>query len=119
MANEGMLGRTRISGENAATDDHPVIIHALPLNSGVAEALAPGLIMERAGDGTYQPYDKAGGGTPRAVVNEPCDPTGGSAETSAKCVVHGCVKTRLLHTSGGPADADDLAALMDCGVFSA
>ena len=31
MANEGMLGKTKISGEKAATDDHPVIIHALPL----------------------------------------------------------------------------------------
>jgi hypothetical protein len=118
MANEGFLGKTKITGEKAATDDHPVIIHALPLDDSVTGPLAPGLLMERTDSNTYQPYDPAGGAKPCAVVNEPCDPTGDNPETSAKCIVHGCVKTRLLQVGSDPADADALAALMDCGIFA-
>lgn len=116
MANEGFLGRTKISGEKAATDDHPVIIHALPLDESVADALAPGLLMERTATNTYKPFDPDGGGAPCAVVNEPCDP---AVETSVKCIVHGCAKTRLLTAGADPADAAAIAALMDCGIFAA
>ncbi|MDR2504314.1 MAG: hypothetical protein LBD82_08070 [Deltaproteobacteria bacterium] len=134
MANEGVLSRTKISGEKAATDDHPVIIHALPLDENVIKQLPPGLIMERTAAGAYRLYDPGNGltcavlddaGAPTgdvipakpclAVVNEPCDP---ETETSAKCVVHGCVKTRLLQTGEDPANAGALEALADCGIFA-
>jgi hypothetical protein len=131
MANEGVLGKTRISGEKAATDDHPVIIHALPLDASVTDPLAPGLLMERTASNTYQPYNPSDDqpGDPHgdppvdpqninvlcAVVNEPCDP---AVETSAKCIVHGCAKTRLLSVGGAPADAAAIAALMDRGIFA-
>ena len=140
MANEGMLGKTKISGEKAATDDHPVIIHALPLDASVTAPLPVGLLMARvkASDSyVYKPYVPAptakwavnytvaeedvlalAGALPCGVVNEPCDPTGTSAETSAKCVVHGCVKTRLLKVGAGPADDDAIEMLRLAGIFA-
>jgi hypothetical protein len=140
MANEGFLGKTKLSGEKAATDDHPVIIHALPLDESVTEPLPVGLLMARvtvAGGYAYKPYAPTPGalwdvtvevaegdaltlpgGLPCAVVNEPCDPTGTSAETSAKCVVHGCVKTRLLKVGEGPADAEAIEKLRQSGIFA-
>ena len=140
MANEGFLGKTKISGEKAATDDHPVIIHALPLDASVTAPLAAGVIMARvkAGDAyVYKPYVPAPtakwavnytvaeedvvalpGALPCAVVNEPCDPTGESGETSAKCVVHGCVKTRLLKVGAAPADAEAIEKLRQSGIYA-
>ena len=144
MANEGFLGRTKISGEKAATDDHPVIIHALPLDASVTEPLPVGLLMARvkitvgqdvsyvykpyaptAGALWDEDYEVAEGDTvtlvgalPCGVVNEPCDPTGTSAETSVKCVVHGCVKTRLLKVGADPADAEAIEKLRQVGIFA-
>jgi hypothetical protein len=140
MANEGFLGKTKISGEKAATDDHPAIIHALPLDASVTALLPVGTLMARVkvdADYKYKPYDpeptavwdtdytvaeediiSLPGALPCAVVNEPCDPTGESAETSAKCVVHGCVKTRVLKVGAGPADADAIEKLGQCGIFA-
>jgi hypothetical protein len=140
MANEGFLGKTTLSGEKVATDDHPAIIHALPLDVSVTAALPVGTLMARVkveDDYKYKPYVPAptaewainytvaeddvialSGALPCAVVNEPCDPTGTSAETSAKCVVHGCVKTRLLKVGGAPADADAIEKLRQCGIFA-
>lgn len=112
MANEGVLGKFKVEGEKAATDDHPVIIHALLLDSGVTGVLPAGLLLERTGAGDYQPYSS---GTPCAVVNEPCD---SAVESSAKSVVHGCVKARLLKTGTNAADDAAIAALMDHGVFA-
>jgi hypothetical protein len=141
MANEGFLGRTKIGGEKAATDDHPAIIHALPLDESVTGPLPVGTLMERVkvdeNSYAYKPYVPAptaewatnytvaeedvialSGALPCGVVNEPCDPTGTSAETSAKCVVHGCVKTRLLKVGAGPADADAIEKLRQSGIFA-
>jgi hypothetical protein len=137
MANEGVLGKTKISGEKAATDDHPAIIHALPLDESVTEPLPVGTLMARVkadADYKYKPYAPAPeavwdtdytvaeediislpGALPCAVVNEPCDP---SVETSAKCVVHGCVKTRLLEVGGASADADAIEKLRQSGIFA-
>jgi hypothetical protein len=140
MANEGFLGKTIISGEKAATDDHPAVIHALPLDESVTAPLPVGLLMERvkAGDGyAYRPYTPTpdaqwdgtievtegdtltlSGGLPCAVVNEPCDPTGANGETSAKCIVHGTVKARLLKVGSAPADAEATEKLMQSGIFA-
>jgi hypothetical protein len=141
MANEGFLGKTAISGEKAATDDHPAIIHALPLDESVTDPLPVGLLMERVetspGVYAYKPYVPGAGALwaenyvvtegdtvtlsgalPCGVVNEPCDPTGTSAEKSAKCVVHGCVKTRLLKVGAGPAVEDAIEKLRQSGLFA-
>ncbi|CAK7024574.1 MAG: hypothetical protein DELT_02527 [Desulfovibrio sp.] len=118
MANEGFLGKTTISGEKAATDDHPVIIHALTLASDVTAPLKPGEILKRVEDsGTYvyKPWAPGDTEAPRAVVNEPCDP---AVETSAKSVVHGCVKTRLLSAGGAAADYAAIEKLFDTGIYA-
>jgi hypothetical protein len=115
MANEGMLGKTTIGGEKWEREDHPVIRHALPLDSSVTQKLPAGLVMERMASGLWRPYSVAGGGVPRAVVNEPCDP---AHENSAKCVVHGCGKLTLLQVGANPADAATIDALFDRHIYA-
>lgn len=118
MANEGFLGRTKIGGEKAATDDHPVIIHALPLASDVTGPLKPGEILKRvevSGASFYKPWAPGDTEEPRAVVNEPCDP---AVEASVKAVVHGCVKTRLLAADGAAADSAAIEKLFDTGIYA-
>lgn len=118
MANEGVLGKTTIRGERAATDDHPVIIHALTLANDVAAPLAPGEILKRVSSGgaySYKPWAIGDTEAPRAVVDMPCDP---ETETSVKAVVHGCVKTRLLSAGGAAADADAIEKLFDTGIYA-
>ena len=118
MANEGFLGRTTISGERAATDDHPVILHALPLASDVTAPLKPGEILKRVEAGgiyTYKPWQPADTEAPKAVVDMPCDP---AVETSVKAVVHGCVKTRLLTAAGAAATEAAIEKLSDTGIYA-
>jgi hypothetical protein len=129
MANEGFLGKTQISGERAATDDHPVILHALPLDASVTEPLPVGTLMRRVtlshGDDpvifdgyAYKPFAATDTDPPCAVVDKPCDPTGDSAETSAICIVHGCAKTRLLKVGAAPATEEVIGKLMQSGIFA-
>ena len=125
MANEGFLGRFEIGGELAATDDHPAVIHHLPLSKDALDSPIPvGTLMKRvaATDGeeiseiAYAPFlSTDSDATPIAVVNAPCDKN----ETSAFCVVHGCVKARLLKTGDGKTPtAAQLAKLFDAGIFA-
>lgn len=117
MANEGMLGKFTLTGEKAATDNHPVIIHVLPLAKGVTEQLTPGTILKRVKEDdsyVYGIWVSGDSESPKAVVNEPCDP---SVEASAKAVIHGCVKTQLLVENGG-ADATAFVKLSDTGIFA-
>ncbi len=44
--NEGFLGKYTFGGERAATDDHPAVIHYLPLAASVAEKLDVGLLLK-------------------------------------------------------------------------
>jgi hypothetical protein len=129
MANEGFLGKTKISGERAATDDHPAIIHALPLDASVAAPLAVGTLLRRVTNShgtetvvfdnyTYKPYAAADTVLPAAVVDVPCDPTGASAETSAICVVHGTVKARLLKVGSAAAGEEVIGKLAEAGIFA-
>lgn len=126
MANEGFLGRTKISGEKAATDDHPAIIHALPLADSVSAPLETGTLMGRVEikeeglvvDYAFAPWSDADAELPCAVVNEPCDPTGSSAEQSAKCLVHGCVKTHLLKVGNSAASPVAIEKLKQSGIFA-
>ena len=46
--NEGFLGKHTLSGERAATGDHPVVLHHLPLSASAKAAVIPvGTVMKR------------------------------------------------------------------------
>lgn len=125
--NEGHLGKFSFGGERAATDDHPVIIHYLPLAATVTAALEVGTLLQRVDVADSSPADVAyapflatdAAAVPCAVVDLPCDPTGDKGEKSAACVVHGTVKTRLLKTGDNQAPTGaQLAKLAERGVFA-
>lgn len=134
MANEGFLGKHSLGGERAATSDHQVVVHCLPLSaSAKTKALPVGTVLKRVdvteteGETTkvvgvaWEPLLSTDAATvmPAAVVDSPCDPTGESAETSALCVVHGGVKARLLVTGDDKALTDlQIALLMERGIFA-
>lgn len=126
MANEGFLGKHTIGGERAATSDHQVVLHYLPLSESAKAALIPvGTVLKRVegaeGSVTWEPLLSSDETTvmPAAVVDSPCDPTGESAETSALCVVHGGVKARLLKTGDDKPLTDiQMALLMERGIFA-
>lgn len=132
--NEGFLGRHVLSGERAATGEHPVILHHLPLSEKARAAAIPvGTVMKRVDVmGEEDESDTVVGAAwepllstdeaavmPVAVVDAPCDPTGENGEISALCVVHGCVKSRLLKTGDNKALTEvRLAQLAECGVYA-
>lgn len=138
MANEGYLGKHSIGGERAATSDHQVVLHYLPLSTSArAKAIPVGTVLKRVdvtettGEGessvttvvgaAWEPLLSTDAATviPAAVVDNPCDPTGESAETSALCVVHGGVKERLLKTGDDKPLTDiQVALLMERGIFA-
>lgn len=138
MANEGFLGKHSIGGERAATSDHQVVLHYLPLSEAArAKAIPVGTVLKRVdatettGEGdaavttvvgaAWEPLLSTDAATvmPAAVVDSPCDPTGESAETSALCVVHGGVKARLLKTGDDKPLTDiQMALLMERGIFA-
>ena len=97
MANEGYLGKHTLSGERAATGDHPAVLHHLPLSASAKAAVIPvGTVMKRVdvtettGEGesavtkvvgaAWEPLLSTDAATvlPVAVVDTPCDPTGRS-----------------------------------------
>ena len=125
MANEGFLGKHVLKGERAATDDHPVILHHLPLSEECRTAVIPvGTVMKRVENdddtAAWEPLLSTDEGIePVAVVDNICDPTGESAETSALCVVHVVVKARLLKTGDDKPLTDiQIAILGEHGVFA-
>lgn len=123
MTNEGFLGRHVIKGERASTGDHPLILHALPLADGLTGILEPGTLMKRVEvkedsklvGYVYAPLAADDTEPPCAVVDEPCDT---EHETSAKCVVHGCAKTRLLKIGAAAADPVAIERLRMAGIFA-
>lgn len=133
MANEGFMGKHVLDGERAATGDHPVVLHHLPLSATAKAAVIPvGTVMKRVdvteGEGdsakvvgvAWEPFLSTDAATvlPVAVVDTPCDPTGG--ENSALCVVHGGVKNRVLKTGDGKALTDiQTAQLVEHGIYPA
>ena len=139
MANEGYLGKHTLSGERAATGDHPAVLHHLPLSTKAKTAAIPvGTVMKRVdvtettGEGesavtkvvgaAWEPLLSTDAATvlPVAVVDTPCDPTGENGESSALCVVHGGVKYRVLKTGDGKALTDiQTAQLVEHGIYPA
>lgn len=124
MANEGFLGKHSIGGERAATSDHQVVLHYLPLSEAArAKTIPVGTVLKRVeGEAVaWEPLLSSDEATvmPAAVVDSPCDPTGESAEASALCVVHGGVKARLLVTGDGKPLTDiQMTLLMERGIFA-
>lgn len=132
--NEGFLGWHTLAGERAATGEHPVILHHLPLSDKARAAAIPvGTVLKRVDVmGEDDESDTVVGAAwepllstdeaavmPVAVVDTPCDPTGENGEMSALCVVHGCVKSRLLKTGDNKALTEvRLAQLAECGVYA-
>lgn len=136
--NEGFLGKHVLSGERAATGDHPVVLHHLPLSvSAKAAAIPVGTVMKRVdvtettGEGesavtkvvgaAWEPLLSTDTATviPVAVVDTPCDPTGDNGESSALCVVHGGVKYRVLKTGDGKVLTDvQMAQLSEHGIYA-
>ena len=122
--NEGFLGKHTLSGERAATGDHPVVLHHLPLSEKAKTAAIP------VGDddesdtvvgAAWEPLLSTDAATvlPVAVVDTPCDPTGENGESSALCVVHGGVKNRVLTTGDGKALTDvRIAQLSEHGIYA-
>lgn len=118
--NEGHLGKFKAGGERAATDDHPVISHVLLLDGSVVAPIPVGTLLKKVPQDTGEAkYALAtASDTPCAVVDVPCDPTGDNGETSAKCVVHGTVKARLLTVGTAKASLAMLDKLQDKGIFA-
>ena len=115
MANEGYLGKHTLSGERAATGDHPAVLHHLPLSASAKAAVIPV-------GAAWEPLLSTDAATvlPVAVVDTPCDPTGENGESSALCVVHGGVKNRVLKTGDGKALTDiQTAQLVEHGIYPA
>lgn len=78
MANEGFLGKHTIGGERAATSDHQVVLHYLPLSESAKAALIPvGTVLKRVegaeGSVVWEPLLSSDETTvmPAAVVDSP------------------------------------------------
>lgn len=136
--NEGFLGKHVLSGERAATGDHPVVLHHLPLSESAKSAAIPvGTVMKRvdvtetSGDGegattvtgaAWEPLLSTDAATviPVAVADTPCDPAGENGESAVLCVVHGGVKARVLRTGDGKELTDvQMARLAEHGIYPA
>lgn len=132
MAAEGTLGGYKISGERAGTDEHPLVRKHLPIDTTVVTAaLEPGVLLKEvevkgSGDQSavviehaYVPWAETDTVSPCAVVDDRFDP---SSETGAICIVHGCVKTRVLKVGATGTTAPSVIALtklMHNGIFAA
>lgn len=122
MAAEGFLGKHALSGERAASDDHPAVLHHLPLSDAARGNAVPiGTVMKRvAGDegkAAWEPYLSTDAKTvkPVAVVDDACD----AGEQSAICLVHGGVKLRMLRTGDGKELTDvQIALLSEAGIYA-
>lgn len=134
MAVEGFLGKHTLSGERAATNDHPAVLHHLPLSAAAkAKDIAIGTVMKRVslatteGEGdsatttvvgaAWEPFLSTDAATalPVAVVDDVCD----AGSHSALCLVHGGVKLRLLRTGDGKELTDiQIALLSENGIYA-
>lgn len=131
MAAEGKLGGYKISGERAGTDEHPLVRKHLPIDTKVVTSvLEPGVLLKEADvkgtndesttvvEHTYVPWAETDTVTPCAVVDDRFDP---ASATSAMCIVHGCVKSRVLKVGATGTTAPSVLALtklMHNGIFA-
>ena len=121
MSVEGMLGKHVLNGERAATDDHPAVLHHLPLSeTAKANDIPIGTVMKRVagaeGKVGYESYLSTDEEAikPVAVVDDACEAGAGSA----LCLVHGGVKLRMLKTGDGKELTDlQIALLNEQGIY--
>ena len=132
MPAEGMLGGYKISGDRVGTDEHPLVRKHLPIDATVVTGvLEPGVLLKEVevkGSGdqstvviehTYVPWAEADAVSPCAVVDDRFDPEHGA---SADCIVHGCVRMRMLKVGATGTTAPSVLAitkLMHNGIFAA
>ena len=132
MPAEGMLGGYKISGDRVGTDEHPLVRKHLPIDATVVTTvLEPGVLLKEVevkgtGDqsavvieNAYVPWTETDVVPPCAVVDDRFDP---AAVTGATCIVHGCVRTRLLKVGATGTTAPSVLAitkLMHNGIFAA
>lgn len=121
MPAEGFLGKHTLSGERAATDDHPAVIHHLPLSeTAKAKAIPIGTVLKRADSSDkalWEPMLSTDAATvkPVAVVDDACD----AGSHAALCLVHGGVKLRMLKTGDGKELTDlQIADLAEHGIYA-
>ena len=121
MPGEGMLGGYKIAGERVGTDEHPLVRKHLPIDTTVVTTvLEPGVLLKEvevkgAGDQSasviehiYVPWAEADAESPCAVVDDRFDP---ESDASADCIVHGCVRTRVLKVGASSPTAPSVVAL--------
>ena len=121
MPAEGMLGGYKISGDRVGTDEHPLVRKHLPIDvTAVTGVLEPGVLLKEvevkgSGDQStvviehiYVPWAEADAVSPCAVVDDRFDP---EHETSADCIIHGCVRTRMLKVGATGTTAPSVLAL--------
>lgn len=132
MPAEGMLGGYKISGNRVGTDEHPLVRKHLPIDvTVVTGVLEPGVLLKEVevkGSGdqstvviehTYVPWAETDAVSPCAVVDDRFDP---EHDASADCIVHGCVRTRMLKVGATGTTAPSMLAitkLMHNGIFAA
>lgn len=120
MAAEGFLGKHTLSGERAATADHPAVLHHLPLSaSAKTKAIPIGTVMKRVegedGKAAWEPFLSTDEAAPVAVVDDVCEAGAGSA----LCLVHGGVKLRMLKTGDNKELTDlQIALLAESGIYA-
>ena len=121
MPAEGMLGGYTITGERVGTDEHPLVRKHLPIDTDVVTAvLEPGVLLKEVEvKGTedesdtvvehkYAPWGETDAVAPCAVVDDRFDP---ESDASADCIIHGCVRTRMLKVGATSPTAPSVVAL--------
>lgn len=131
MPAEEMLGGYKISGERVGTDEHPLVRKHLPIDvTVVTGVLEPGVLLKEVEvkgaedmsttviEHKYAPWAETDAVAPCAVVDDRFDP---EHETSADCIIHGCVRTRMLKVGATSPTAPSVVAitkLMHNGIFA-
>ena len=108
MPAEGMLGGYTISGDRVGTDEHPLVRKHLPIDTTVVTTvLEPGVLLKEVEvKGEEDESDK--------VIEHKYAPwaeTDPEHETSADCIIHGCVRTRMLKVGATGTTAPSVLAL--------
>ena len=92
--NEGFLGKFSFGGERAATDDHPVVLHALPLDTSVTAKMDVGTLLRKVPVTEVVPAVEAV--TETAAATKGADNTG----VTAVAVTAATFKTAVSNAAG-------------------
>ena len=103
MPAEGMLGGYTITGERVGTDEHPLVRKHLPIDTEGTEDESDTVVEHK-----YAPWVETDAVAPCAVVDDRFDP---ESDASADCIIHGCVRTRMLKVGATSPTAPSVVAL--------